>query len=69
MFVYVFRNEYQNYLSGEFYFAAENKKDAITMSKKFEKDHYDSRDGYRIKFNFFERVKVKPGHLPLNRSM
>lgn len=67
MFIYVYKNIYTNYLTGYFYFGAENISKVKKYVKAFEKEHYDDRDAYCIKLQFVKRVRAKPGFLWLNR--
>ncbi len=67
MYIYIYKNVHQNYLSGDYYFAAECKSVANLFAKLFEIKYSDGRPAYQINLVFSERIKIKPGFLPLNR--
>ena len=72
MRIYIYKNRIQNYCFGDFYFIAENQKEADKIAGKFMVEHnskVEQNRNYTVEWEKFapKSFPVKPGYLPLNR--
>ncbi len=68
MNIYIYNNTQNNYCTGHWYFAANNREEANKISYKFEYKHNENegfKPAYSIRFKFVRALTIFQGYLNL----